>query len=226
VSGPRVLICDDEPQIIYALKLVLSEAGFEVVPSATASEALDRAAVRPPDAAIVDLLLPDGDGVEVCGRLREWSRMPILVLSGVNEEQEKVRALNTGADDYVTKPFSPAELIARLEAALRRAIPVSAEPTVAFNGLEIDLSARLVRAGGAEARLTPIEYDLLRVLVQNRGKLMTHRALLLEVWGPGYEADVHTLRFHISNLRRKIAPAGQAEEHVRTEPGIGYRFVP
>jgi two-component system KDP operon response regulator KdpE len=221
-----VLICDDEPQIIYALKLVLSEAGFEVVPSATASEALDRAAVRPPDAAIVDLLLPDGDGVEVCGRLREWSRMPILVLSGVNEEQEKVRALNTGADDYVTKPFSPAELIARLEAALRRAIPVSAEPTVAFNGLEIDLSARLVRAGGAEARLTPIEYDLLRVLVQNRGKLMTHRALLLEVWGPGYEADVHTLRFHISNLRRKIAPAGQAEEHVRTEPGIGYRFVP
>ena len=152
--------------------------------------------------------------------------MPILVLSGVNEEQEKVRALNTGADDYVTKPFSPAELIARLEAALRRTIPVSDEPTVAFDGLEIDLSARLVRAGGAEVRLTPIEYDLLRVLVQNRGKLMTHGALLLEVWGPGYEADVQTLRFHISNLRRKIAPAGQAEEHVRTEPGIGYRFVP
>ena len=226
MSGSRVLICDDEPQIIHALRLVLSQAGFEVVPSATASEALDRAALRPPEAAIIDLLLPDGDGVELCGRLREWSRMPILVLSGVNEEQEKVRALNTGADDYVTKPFSPAELIARLEAALRRTIPVSDEPTVAFDGLEIDLSARLVRAGGAEVRLTPIEYDLLRVLVQNRGKLVTHRALLLEVWGPGYEADVQTLRFHISNLRRKIAPAGRAERHVRTEPGIGYRFVP
>jgi two-component system KDP operon response regulator KdpE len=221
-----VLICDDEPQIIHALTLVLSEAGFEVVPSATASEALDRAAVRPPEAAIIDLLLPDGDGVEVCGRLREWSRMPILVLSGVNEEQEKVRALNTGADDYVTKPFSPAELIARLEAALRRTIPISSEPTVAFNGLEIDLSAHLVRAGGAEVRLTPIEYELLRVLVQNQGKLMTHRALLLEVWGPGYEADLQTLRFHISNLRRKIASAEHPEEHVRTEPGIGYRFVP
>jgi two-component system, OmpR family, KDP operon response regulator KdpE len=226
VSRPRVLICDDEPQIVHALRVVLSEAGFEVVPSATASEALDRAALRPPEAAIIDLLLPDGDGVEVCGRLREWSRMPILVLSGVNEEQEKVRALNTGADDYVTKPFSPAELIARLEAALRRTIRMSHEPNVAFNGLEIDLTARVVRAEGAEVRLTPIEYDLLRVLAQNRGKLMTHRTLLLEVWGPGYESDVQSLRFHISNLRRKIAPAGRAEEHVRTEPGIGYRFVP
>jgi two-component system KDP operon response regulator KdpE len=225
VSGPRVLVCDDEPQMIHALTLVLSGGGFEVVPSATVAEALDRAALRPPEAAIIDLLLPDGDGIELCRRLREWSRMPILVLSGVNDEEQKVRALETGADDYVTKPFSTAELIARLGAALRRAAPNPSERTVAIDGLEIDLAAHTVRAGDHDVHLTPIEYDLLRVLVQNRGKLMTHRALLIEVWGPGYEADIPTLRFHISNLRRKIAPACGAEQCVRTEPGIGYRFV-
>lgn len=226
MSGPRVLICDDEPQIIRALTLVLSEAGFKVVPAATAGEALERAAVRPPEAAIIDLLLPDEDGVEVCRRLREWSGMPILVLSGIHDEEEKVRALNTGADDYVTKPFAPAELVARLEASLRRVTPVSDEPVVASDGLEIDLTARTVRAGGCEVHLTPIEYDLLRVLVQNRGKLMTHPSLMLEVWGPGYEADTQALRFHISNLRRKIAPPGGTERRIRTEPGVGYRFVP
>jgi two-component system KDP operon response regulator KdpE len=226
MSGPRLLVCDDDPQILDLLTLVLSEAGFEPMPVATGAEALDRAAARPPDAAIIDVLLPDEDGIEVCSRLREWSRMPILMLSAVDEERRKVTALQRGADDYVTKPFAPAELIARLEAALRRADRSPDDSRVVIEGLDVDLAGRTVRAAGREVRLTPIEYDLLRVLVQNLGKLMTHEALLLEVWGPGYDVDTHALRFHVSNLRKKIAPSGQSEQLVRTERGIGYRLAP
>jgi two-component system KDP operon response regulator KdpE len=226
MSGPNLLICDDDPQILHLLTLVLSEAGFEVMPAATGREALERAAARPPDAAIIDVLLPDHDGTEVCRRLREWSRMPILMLSAVDDERKKVRALQRGADDYVTKPFAPAELIARLEAVLRRTDQSTDDPTVVIDGLEVDLARRNVRVEGREVRLTPIEYDLLRVFVQNPGKLMTHRALILEVWGPGYEIDAHALRFHVSNLRRKTAPSAQAEQLVRTEQGLGYRFEP
>jgi two-component system KDP operon response regulator KdpE len=213
VSGHRVLICDDEPQVLHALTLILSEAGYDVVSSTRAQEALDRAALRPPAAAIIDLLLPDGDGVQLCRRLREWSAMPILVLSGVDEEREKVRALTAGADDFVTKPFGAAELVARLGAALRRVAASSGEPFIAVDGLEIDFAARTVRADGREIRLTPIEYDLLRVLVQNRGKVMTHRTLLLDVWGPGHETDAPMLRFHISNLRRKMPGAESGDAH-------------
>jgi two-component system KDP operon response regulator KdpE len=226
MSGSRLLVCDDDPQILDLLTLVLSEAGFEVMAAATGGEALDQAAAHPPEAAIIDVLLPDGDGIEVCRRLREWSRMPILMLSAVDEERRKVRALQRGADDYVTKPFAPAELIARLEATLRRAGRSPDAPTVVIEGLEVDLGGHSVRAEGRDVRLTPIEYDLLRVLVQNLGKLMTHRALLCEVWGPGHEVDTHTLRFHVSNLRKKIAPSGQGEQLVRTERGVGYRFAP
>ena len=154
-------------------------------------------------------MLPDKDGVEVCRRLREWSQMPILVLSAVGEEQEKVRALEAGADDYVTKPFASRELVARLEAVLRRAGAPTDEPVLEVEGLEIDLAARTVRDNGEEIHLTPIEYDLLRVLLHNRGRLMTHRALLIEVWGPGYESDTPTLRTHIANLRRKIERDGR-----------------
>src|SRR6188768_252427 len=200
-AARRILICDDEPQVLRALTVVLGDAGFEVVPTATAEEALDRAAVRPPEAAIVDLVLPDKDGIEVCRRLREWSQMPILVLSAVGEEQEKVRALEAGADDYVTKPFASRELVARLEAVLRRAGSRSDEPVIAIDGLEIDFASRTVRDEGNDIHLTPIEYDLLRVLLRNRGRLMTHRALLAEVWGPAYESDTPTLRTHIANLR-------------------------
>src|SRR5437764_14962368 len=150
---PRVLVCDDEPQILRALTIVLSESGFEVVEAASAAEALDRAVVRPSEAAIIDLLLPDGDGVEVCRRLREWSQMPIIVLTAIDDEQEKVRALGIGADDYVTKPFGAAELVARLKAALRRVAPGSDEPTIAVDGLELDLSTR---RGRAEARGGPL----------------------------------------------------------------------
>src|SRR5919201_3034307 len=152
-NGGRILVCDDEPQVVRALSVVLREAGFEVVQTMTAQEALDRAAVRPPEAAIIDLLLPDGDGVEVCRRLREWSDMPILVLSAIGEEDQKVRALEAGADDYVTKPFASRELVARLEAALRRVAPAPEEPTISIDGLEIDFAARTVRDDGEEIHL-------------------------------------------------------------------------
>jgi two-component system KDP operon response regulator KdpE len=220
----RVLVVDDEPQILRALRLVLREAGHEAIPAETAEEALDRAAIRPPDAAIVDLVLPDGDGVEVTRRLREWSEMPIIVLSAVGEEDRKVEALAAGADDYVTKPFGPRELVARLEAALRRARPESEEPAIEVNGLRIDLAAHSVHRDGEEVHLTPTEFELLRVLVRNRGRLMTHRSLLVEVWGVGYEDDLQVLRAHVANLRRKIEPAGEPV-FIRTDPGVGYRFA-
>jgi two-component system KDP operon response regulator KdpE len=220
---PRVLVCDDEPQILRALRVVLREAGFDVVPASTAAEALDAAAVRPPHAAIVDLVLPDGDGIEVTRKLREWSSMPVLVLSAIGEEDEKVRALQAGADDYVTKPFGPRELIARLQAALRRATPGD-EPVVAIDGLELDLAGHVVRRDGEELHLTPIEFDLLRTLMTNRGRLLTHSALLQQVWGAAYADDVATLRTHIANLRRKIERS-DGGRMIRTEPGIGYRFA-
>ena len=220
----RILVCDDEPQILRALKVILRDANFEVDAAENAEEALDRAAVRPPDAAIVDLVLPDGDGIEVCRSLREWSRMPIIVLSAVGEESEKVRALEAGADDYVVKPFGPRELVARLQAALRRAEPEAEEPVIAADGLEVDLAARVVRRDGEAVHLTPIEFDLLRMLVRNRGRLLTHRSLLTEVWGPGYADDTQVLRTHIANLRRKIEPRDSGQSLIRTDPGVGYRF--
>jgi len=221
----RVLVCDDEPQILRALRVVLREAGFEPILAGTAEEALDRAAVRPPDAAIVDLVLPDGDGVEVTRRLREWSEMPIIVLSAVGDEEEKVRALEAGADDYVTKPFGPRELVARLQAALRRAGNGPEEPTIQADGLEVDLAARIVRVDDHEVHLTPIEFDLLRTLARHRGRLLTHRALLVEVWGPEYANDTAVLRTHIANLRRKIEPDPGEPRYIRTDPGVGYRFA-
>jgi two-component system KDP operon response regulator KdpE len=218
------LVCDDELQIIRALKVILRDNGFEVLATATAKEALDTAAVENPDAAIIDLVLPDGNGVEVCTELRAWSEMPILVLSAIGEEQEKVRALGAGADDYITKPFGPRELVARLEAALRRANPGPEQPQLRADGLELDPGAHSVRLDGNEVHLTPIEFDLLRALMANSGRLLTHAALLTEVWGPAYADDVATLRTHVANLRRKVEPEG-ATRHIRTEAGIGYRFT-
>lgn len=220
----RILVVDDEPQILRALKVVLREAGFQAVPAETASEALDLAAVRPPEAAIIDLVLPDLDGIELTRRLREWSAMPILVLSAVGEEEQKVRALEAGADDYITKPFGTRELVARLQAALRRAARPEDEPTIEVNGLEIDLAAHEVRRDGEPIHLTPIEFDLLRTLVGNRGRLMTHRKLLGEVWGPEYVDDIQPLRTHIARLRAKIEPGGAGPRYIVTDPGVGYRF--
>jgi two-component system KDP operon response regulator KdpE len=215
----RVLVVDDEPQILRALRIILRDAGFEVTAAATAEEALDQAALKPPAAAIIDLVLPDRDGVEVTKELRRWSQMPILVLSAVGEEDEKVRALAAGADDYVTKPFGPRELVARLQAALRRADPGASEPIIEADGLRIDLPAHTVTVDGEPVHLTPIEFNLLRVLALNRGRLLTHRAVLIDVWGPEYADDVQVLRVHMSNLRRKIGA-----RYLHTDPGVGYRF--
>jgi two-component system, OmpR family, KDP operon response regulator KdpE len=221
----RILVCDDEPQILRALRVVLSDAGFEVVTAASAEEALDTAAVRPPQAAIVDLILPDKDGVEVTRSLREWSDMPIVVLSAVGDQAEKVRALNAGADDYVTKPFGPEELVARLNAVLRRATVPMEEPSIVAGELEIDLAAHTVTVAGEAVHLTPTEFSLLRTLVRNRGRLMTHAMLLREVWGPVYDEDTPLLRTHVANLRRKIEPDPSIPRYVMTDPGIGYRFI-
>jgi two-component system, OmpR family, KDP operon response regulator KdpE len=220
----RILVCDDEPQILRALRVILRDGGFEVLTAASAEEALAAAAVRPPDAAIVDLILPDQDGVEVTRSIREWSEMPILVLSAVGEEAEKIRALNAGADDYVTKPFGPGELVARLNAVLRRAAGEREEPRIVIEGLEVDLAAHSVAVSGKSVHLTPTEFELLRTLVGNRGRLMTHSMLLREVWGPAYEDDTPLLRAHVANLRRKIEPESSSPRYIKTDPGVGYRF--
>jgi two-component system KDP operon response regulator KdpE len=218
------LVVDDEHQILRALRVILREAGFEVLPASNGEEALDAAALQHPDAAIIDLLLPDMDGVELSRRLREWMQIPLIVLSAVGDEDAKVRALAAGADDYVTKPFGPRELVARLQANLRRIAPGPEEAQVQVDGLEVDLARRSVRVEGQEVHLTPTEFDLLRQLVRNRGRLMTHRELLLSVWGPGYGDDTQVLRAHIANLRRKIEPP-DGRRYIRTDPGVGYRFA-
>jgi two-component system KDP operon response regulator KdpE len=223
-DAPLVLICDDEPQILRALRVILRDAGYEALPADSGEEALDAAAVRQPDAAIVDLVLPGIDGVEVCRRLREWSEMPIIVLSAVGEEDSKVRALAAGADDYVTKPFGPRELIARLRAVLRRVSSDHDDPVIRVEGLEVDLAARVVRRDGHDIHLTPTEFDLLRMLIRNRGRLVTYRELLVAVWGQTYADDTQVLRAHVANLRRKIEPS-EGPRYVRTDPRVGYRFA-
>jgi two-component system KDP operon response regulator KdpE len=224
-TRPRVLVCDDEPQILRALRVILRDAGFEALPAGTMEEALDIAAVRAPDAAIIDMMLPDGDGVELCRKLREWTAIPVIVLSAVGDEDAKVRALAAGADDYVTKPFGPRELIARLEANLRRTAGESEDAVMSAPGLEIDLANHTVTVTGEEVHLTPKEFDLLRELARNRGRLLTHRELLLAVWGGGYGDDTQVLRAHMANLRRKIEPS-DGPRLIRTESGVGYRFAP
>jgi two-component system KDP operon response regulator KdpE len=221
----RVLICDEDPQIVRALTAVLRESEFEALAATTLGEALDQAALHPLEAAIIELLLPDGDGVELCHRLREWSELPILILSRVSDEDAKIRALEAGADDYVTKPFDEGELIARLKAILRRAEAHPEVPVIVVDSLEVDLGAHRVRQDGSEVRLTPIEYELLRVLVMNRGRLMTHRDLLCEVWGSSYEHDKQTLQSHMANLRRKIDRHPDGRRYILTDFGLGYRFV-
>ena len=224
-AGRRVLICDDELHILRALKVVLRDAGFDPVATANVKEALDAASIRPPDAAIIDLMLPDGHGVDIVRSLREWSEMPIIVLSALGEEDEKVRALEAGADDYVTKPFGSRELVARLNAALRRAGNGSDEPTISLDGLEVDLRSRDVRRDGESIHLSPIEFDLLRVLARNRGRLLTHRQLLTEVWGPEYAEDTQVLRTTIGRLRGKIEREASKPRYIHTDPGIGYRLA-
>jgi two-component system, OmpR family, KDP operon response regulator KdpE len=224
VSGARILVVDDERQILRALQTSLRGAGYEVETAETAETALAAAAMRPPDALIVDLVLPDGTGTEVVRELRTWSSAPVIVLSAVGDEREKVAALDAGADDYVTKPVGIDELIARLRATLRRATP-SAEPVLTVGELELDLEKRELRVGGKPVHLTPHQFDLLRVLAVNEGKLLTHRAILQEVWGPGYGSESNLLHVHVSQLRRKIEPDPTRPRYLLTEPGAGYRLV-
>jgi two-component system, OmpR family, KDP operon response regulator KdpE len=221
---PRVLVCDADPQSQRALRFVLRGAGVEVDETGTAEAALDRAALRVPEAAIIEVELPDGDGVEVCRRLREWSAMPLIMLSALDDEEQKVRALDAGADDYLTKPFGARELIARLQATLRRVGRGEDQPRVTLDGVEIDLAAHLVQREGQDVQLTPIEFMLLRVLLEHRGRLVTHRALLRQVWGAAYERDRPALRTHVANLRRKLGPA-EGPSLIRTLHGVGYSLT-
>ena len=223
-DGQRILVVDDEPQIVRALKVILRGAGYSTEQAESKEEALNAVSVHPPDAMVLDLVLPDGSGVDVCTEVRSWTSLPIIVLSAVGDEREKVRALDAGADDYITKPFGTDELLARLRAALRRVSEDGGEPTVDLGDLVIDLAARTVARNGAGVHLTPIEFNLLRVLALHRGKLVTHRQLLHEVWGPGYEEETHYLRVHVAHIRSKIESEPSRPRHLITEPGIGYRL--
>jgi two-component system, OmpR family, KDP operon response regulator KdpE len=220
----QVLVVDDEPQIVRGLKVILRDAGYAVETASTKQEALDAVSVRPPDAVVLDLVLPDGSGVDVCTEIRGWSSLPIVVLSAVGDEREKVRALDAGADDYVTKPFGTDELLARLRAVLRRVADDGTEPAVTVGDLVVDLAARRVTRAGQEIHLTPIEFDLLKTLARNRGKLITHRQLLKTVWGPAYETETQYLRVHFAHLRAKIEPDPPHPRYIVTDPGVGYRL--
>lgn len=222
----RILVVDDEPQMGRLLKTGLSARGYEVAVAADGQAALVTVISWKPDVILLDLELPVLDGLEVCRRVRSWSQTPIIVLSVRESEQDKVEALDLGADDYLTKPFGMDELLARIRVALRhggqKAQPV--EPVLDFGDLRIDQARRLVTVRGQEVHLTPTEYDLLRVLASHAGKVLTHRVLLRSVWGPTYEQDVPTLRVFINQVRRKIEPDPARPTYILTEPGIGYRF--
>jgi two-component system KDP operon response regulator KdpE len=223
-NATRVLVVDDEPEIVRGLRIVLRDAGYSVEAASTKAEALSSVATRPPEALVLDLVLPDGDGVSVCKDIRRWSRLPILVLSAVGDEREKVRALDAGADDYVTKPFGTEELLARLRAILRRAPDSGQSSRVEIGELMIDLDDRRVLSDGSEVHLTPIEFDLLRVLARHPGRLVTQRQLLQEVWGPQFTQESHYLRVHIAHIRAKIEPDPSKPHYLLTEPGVGYRL--
>lgn len=220
----RVLVVDDEPQIRRALRVGLTGHGYEVTLAASGEEALDQAATSAPDIVILDLMLPTVSGLEVCRELRSWSKVPIIVLSAKDQERDKVEALDLGADDYLTKPFGMDELLARIRAALRRGDSDVPEPVLVSGDLRLDQTRRLVTLRGDEVRLTPTEYELLRYLMANAGKVITHRTLLRAVWGPGYEEGGQTLRVFVAQLRRKIETDPSRPVFLRTESGVGYRF--
>ena len=212
-------------QIRRLLRVTLESAGYRVREADTAQLGLNEVALAAPDGVILDLGLPDMDGTEVVRRLREWSRVPVLVLSVRDSEDDKIAALDAGADDYLTKPFGGGELLARVRAILRRAQPAGEAAVVAFGEIEVDLAARVVRRAGAEVRLTAKEYALLRMLVQHRGKVVTHRQILRELWGPNSEENTHYLRVYMTHLRQKLEREPHTPRHLRTDAGIGYRLV-
>jgi two-component system KDP operon response regulator KdpE len=225
---PGVLLIEDERQIHRFLRPVLEGHGYQVEEAMTGEAGLAAAAAKRPDVILLDLGLPDLDGLEVTRRLREWSRVPIIVLSARGREGDKVAALDAGADDYVTKPFGVPELLARLRVALRHAqdrAPEGSEPVYSVGDLEVDLGRRRVSRGGKEVHLTPIEYRLLAYLVRNSGRVVTHPTLLAEVWGPTFRRETHYLRVFMGQLRRKLEDDPARPRFIRTEPGVGYRLL-
>ena len=224
-AAARVLVVDDEPQVLRSLSAALGAAGYAVATAATAAAAIGAAALNPPDAVVLDLLLPDGTGVDVCRRLREWTQVPIIIVSAVDEETEKIAALDAGDDDYFTKPYAVGELLARVRAAMRRgAAPAGDAPAVAFGDVSVDLALREVRRAGEVVHLTPHEYGLLAELARHPGRVITHRALLSAVWGPGYSDETHYLRVYMGNLRRKLEDDPSRPAYLVTETGVGYRL--
>jgi two-component system KDP operon response regulator KdpE len=222
---PLLLIIEDEAQMRRFLRVSLDNAGYQLVEAETGEDGLVQAAARNPDVILLDLGLPDRDGLEITARLREWTRTPIVVISARGQEEDKIKALDAGADDYLTKPFGVGELLARLRVALRHASKTESGASVFSTGdLEIDLVKRRVLRGGAEVHLTPIEYRLLAKLVENAGKVMTHRQLLREVWGPGYVEQTQYLRVYMGQLRHKLEAEPGRPRYLVTEPGIGYRL--
>jgi two-component system KDP operon response regulator KdpE len=224
MSGPRILVVDDEPQILRALETTLRVEGYEVETAATGEQALAQAAMRPPEAVILDLVLPDRSGTDVARELRSWTKIPIVILSAVGDEREKVAALDAGADDYVTKPFGGDELLARLRAVLRRATP-GGSPVIEIGELKIDLEKHAVFRNGERLALTPHEFGLVRLFAENEGKLLTHRMILREIWGPAYQTESNYLHVYVSHLRRKLERDATRPRYILTEPGAGYRFV-
>lgn len=220
----RVLVVDDEPQIRRFLRAALSAQGYEVIEAGSVHEALARATSDKPHMVVLDLGLPDGDGLMVVQSLRQWTDVPILILSVRGQEADKIAALDAGADDYLTKPFSTGELLARLRAAIRRTTHNEQDSRIEAGGLVIHLDRRMVTVDGNEVRLTATEYSLLHTLARHAGRVMTHRQLLQAIWGPGYEEEAHILRVNISNLRRKLEPAPLHPQYLITEPGVGYRL--
>jgi two-component system KDP operon response regulator KdpE len=223
-AGPRVLVVDDEPAIRRFLRTSLDAHGYAVFEAINGKEALSAAAAHRPDLIILDLGLPDMDGIEVTRLLREWTQIPIIIVTVQEQERAKIAALDAGADDYVTKPFGMGELLARMRASLRRAASPAGEPVFTSGQLTVDLGRRLVSIGEREVQLTPTEYELLRALVAHAGKVLTHRQLLRQVWGVGYESETHLLRVNMSNLRHKLEPDAARPSYVLTEPGVGYRL--
>lgn len=224
MKAGRILVVDDEPQILRALRSTLHGAGYDVVTAGTGDQALTLAAASEPEAVILDLMLPDMGGVEVCRELRRWSQVPVLVLSALEEEAEKVSALDAGADDYVTKPFGVEELLARLRAVLRRSRPAGS-PLIEVGELTLDLDRSSLDRSGERVQLTPHEFALMELFMRNLGKLLTHKAILREVWGPAYQTESHYLHVYVSQLRRKIEDDATRPRYLLTEPGAGYRFV-
>ncbi|MDR7551015.1 MAG: response regulator transcription factor [Armatimonadota bacterium] len=223
MTGARILAVDDDPQIRRALKRILESQHYEVRTAATGEDAVAALAWHP-DVILLDLMLPDHDGLQIARRIRAQSAAPIIVLSVRGEEQQKVRALDAGCDDYITKPFSTDELLARIRVALRHAAGQSTAPVVEIDDLRVDFERRQVTLAGREIRLTPTEYDVLKFLVRHAGKLVTHQQLLREVWGPEYIDETQYLHVFMSQLRRKLEPAPARPRYISTEPGVGYRF--